>query len=456
MPVLQPGRAVAAQRAATTRSAPSCSSSRTAAGADMVLAMTHEEIVTMHVAQVVRSYRDLPLILYHFQTKERDEPRPRAGVLRTREFIMKDSYTFDRDAEGLDVGYEKHRGAYDRIFDRCGLEWYRVESDVGMMGGTGAHEYMAPCAGGRERRRARARLRRQRRGRQRRRRSRSSCPPALDAPEEVAHARARRRSPRSPSALGVPGRRAAQGLPGRRRAARAACSCSCAATTASTRSSCATRSARPSGPRSEDEFAERIGPAGYIGPVGADVPILLDDARRTGGGYVTGANQPDAPPARRRARARLPVRARSTCARSRPATPSTASRSGSSPRSRSATSSSSARATPSRSARPTSTRPASEQLDLDGLLRHRPGAHRRRRGRAVRRRAGHLVAALARAVGRRARRARQAGHDGARARRARSTTSCARPGLDVLYDDRDAGPGREVRRRRAARRARCG
>src|SRR5262249_14614635 len=70
------------------------------------------------------------------------------GGLRTREFIMKDSYTFDRDAEGLDVGYEKHREAYDRIFDRTGLEWYRVESDVGMMGGTGAHEYMAPCAAG--------------------------------------------------------------------------------------------------------------------------------------------------------------------------------------------------------------------------------------------------------------------------------------------------------------------
>ena len=75
-------------------------------GAPLVMAMTHEEVVTMHVAQVVRSYRDLPLILYHFQIKERDEPRPRAGVLRTREFIMKDAYTFDRDAEGLEVGYQ--------------------------------------------------------------------------------------------------------------------------------------------------------------------------------------------------------------------------------------------------------------------------------------------------------------------------------------------------------------
>jgi prolyl-tRNA synthetase len=117
-------------------------------GAEMVLAMTHEEVVTFHMAQHVRSYRDLPKILYHFQVKERDEPRPRAGVLRTREFIMKDSYTFDRDQAGLDRQYELHRGAYARIFDRCGLTWYECESDVGMMGGTGAHEYMAPCPAG--------------------------------------------------------------------------------------------------------------------------------------------------------------------------------------------------------------------------------------------------------------------------------------------------------------------
>src|SRR5213596_2508925 len=81
-------------------------------GAEMVLAMTHEEVVTTHVAQVVRSYRDLPLILYHFQTKGRDEARPRAGVLRTREFIMKDSYSFDRDPDGLAVSYDKHMVAY--------------------------------------------------------------------------------------------------------------------------------------------------------------------------------------------------------------------------------------------------------------------------------------------------------------------------------------------------------
>jgi prolyl-tRNA synthetase len=117
-------------------------------GSQLVLAMTHEEAVTFHIAQVVRSYRDLPLILYHFQIKERDEPRPRAGVLRTREFIMKDSYTFDRDQAGLEERYELHVGAYDRIMARTGLRFYRVESDVGMMGGLGAHEYMAPCPAG--------------------------------------------------------------------------------------------------------------------------------------------------------------------------------------------------------------------------------------------------------------------------------------------------------------------
>jgi prolyl-tRNA synthetase len=117
-------------------------------GSPMVLAMTHEEAVTSHVAREVRSYRDLPLMLFHIQTKERDEPRPRAGVLRTREFTMKDAYSFDRDEEGLARSYDLQAGAYERIFDRCGLRWYRVESDVGMMGGSGADEYMAPCAAG--------------------------------------------------------------------------------------------------------------------------------------------------------------------------------------------------------------------------------------------------------------------------------------------------------------------
>jgi prolyl-tRNA synthetase len=114
----------------------------------LVLALTHEEAVTFHVSREVRSYRDLPLILYQFQVKERDEARPRAGVLRTREFVMKDSYSFDRDEAGLGESYDRHITAYARILDRAGLRWYRVESDVGMMGGLGAHEYMAPSPAG--------------------------------------------------------------------------------------------------------------------------------------------------------------------------------------------------------------------------------------------------------------------------------------------------------------------
>jgi len=117
-------------------------------GSAMVLAMTHEEAVTVHVADELRSWRDLPRLLYQFQVKERDEPRPRAGILRTREFVMKDAYSFDRDEEGLERSYQACIGAYDRIFDRCGLDWYRVTSDVGMMGGAGADEYMAPCPAG--------------------------------------------------------------------------------------------------------------------------------------------------------------------------------------------------------------------------------------------------------------------------------------------------------------------
>jgi prolyl-tRNA synthetase len=259
-------------------------------GADMVLAMTHEEIVTGHVAAAVRSYRDLPLILYHFQVKERDEPRPRAGVLRTREFIMKDSYTFDRDAEGLDVGYQKHVGAYDRMLDRCGLEWYRVEADVGMMGGTGAHEYMAPCAAGE---------------------NDVALAPGYAANVEVASAEAQPVELPAPlpqpeevstpglttveqvaGALGVPAGALIKAYPvvldgdamkmvlvrGDHRV-----------NDIKLRTALG-RDFRPAHP---DEVAQQIGPPGFIGPVGAQVPIVMDEAVAPGG-YVTGASRPDA------------------------------------------------------------------------------------------------------------------------------------------------------------------
>jgi prolyl-tRNA synthetase len=117
-------------------------------GRDMALGMTHEEIVTWLAAHEIRSYRDLPQVWYQIQTKMRDEARPKSGVLRTREFIMKDSYSFDRDEEGLEQSYQRHLEAYQRIFTRCGLEFFVVESDPGMMGGAGAHEFMAPSEAG--------------------------------------------------------------------------------------------------------------------------------------------------------------------------------------------------------------------------------------------------------------------------------------------------------------------
>ena len=258
-------------------------------GADMVLAMTHEEIVTGHVAAAVRSYRDLPLILYHFQVKERDEPRPRAGVLRTREFIMKDSYTFDRDPDGLDAQYQKHIVAYDRMMDRCGLEWYRVAADVGMMGGLGADEYMAPCAAGEndvalapgyaanvEIASATAQP--------------VSLPPPLSAPE-VVHTPAMTTIDAVAAELGLDAGALLKAFPvivdgaamkivvlrgdhrvnefKLRRALR--------------------EDFRPAHP---EEVADKLGPPGFIGPVGTDLPILLDEGVAPGG-YVVGANKPD-------------------------------------------------------------------------------------------------------------------------------------------------------------------
>lgn len=117
-------------------------------GRDMCLGMTHEEIITWLASAEIRSYRDLPQMWYQIQTKFRDEARPKSGILRTREFIMKDSYSFDRDELGLEESYKKHAEAYHRIFQRCGLKFYQVDSDPGMMGGATAHEFMAPSPAG--------------------------------------------------------------------------------------------------------------------------------------------------------------------------------------------------------------------------------------------------------------------------------------------------------------------
>ncbi len=256
--------------------------------ADYVLAMTHEENVTQHVADEVRSYRDLPLILYHLQTKERDEPRPRAGVLRVREFTMKDSYSFDRDIEGLERSYGLHVEAYDRIFDRCGLKTYRVESDVGMMGGLGAHDYMAPSAAGE---------------------NEIALAPGYAADVEVAVAEAQPvelppplSEPREvptpglvtvdevSATLGVPAGALIKAMPVtvNDRIVLALVRGDHRLNELKLRSALGEdfRSAHP------EEIAEQLGPPGYVGPVGASVRILKDSAIR-GEGYVCGANRAD-------------------------------------------------------------------------------------------------------------------------------------------------------------------
>jgi len=111
-------------------------------GRDMALAMTHEEAVVDIIKDEIQSYRQLPVLIYHIQTKWRDDPRPRAGLIRVREFTMKDSYSLDRDWDGLDRQYQDHYQAYFNIFNRCALPVIAVESDVGMMGGNMAHEFM--------------------------------------------------------------------------------------------------------------------------------------------------------------------------------------------------------------------------------------------------------------------------------------------------------------------------
>jgi prolyl-tRNA synthetase len=116
-------------------------------GRRFILPLTHEETFTWH-AREIRSYRELPQLWYHFSVKDRDEPRPRGGLLRVREFIMKDAYSFDRDEEGLARVFEANRGAYFRIFERCGLEVHAVEAESGMMGGKESVDFLAPSGSG--------------------------------------------------------------------------------------------------------------------------------------------------------------------------------------------------------------------------------------------------------------------------------------------------------------------
>ncbi len=259
--------------------------------ADMVLGPTSEEVVTTHISTVVRSYRDLPKILYHFQTKERDEPRPRAAVLRSREFVMKDSYSFDRDRDGLDVSYAKHARAYDRIFDRCGLEWYSVEADVGAMGGFGAHEYMAPCPAGE---------------------NDVVLAPGYAANLEVACAQAQPVPlpvpTQAPEEVPTPGMTTiaqvaeALGLPeGALLKAYPVVLDDGSFVLVMLRGDHKVNDIKlglalqgPFRQANADEIEKHLGPPGSIGPVGVPCRIMLDDAvSPDAGGYVVGANRPD-------------------------------------------------------------------------------------------------------------------------------------------------------------------
>ena len=120
------------------------------AGRKFLLPLTHEETFTFH-AREIQSYKQLPQAWYHFQTKDRDEPRPRSGLIRVREFIMKDSYSFDRDEEGLEVSFRAHWGAYHKIFQRAALEFFEVQAESGMMGGSESMDFLAPSARARTR-----------------------------------------------------------------------------------------------------------------------------------------------------------------------------------------------------------------------------------------------------------------------------------------------------------------
>ena len=117
------------------------------AGRRFMLPLTHEETFTFH-AREIQSYKELPQLWYHFQTKDRDEPRPRGALLRVREFVMKDAYSFDRDEESAYASFERNRVAYHRIFERCGVEAYEVKAESGIMGGELTYDFLAPSGSG--------------------------------------------------------------------------------------------------------------------------------------------------------------------------------------------------------------------------------------------------------------------------------------------------------------------
>jgi prolyl-tRNA synthetase len=258
-------------------------------GRRFVLPMTHEETVTYH-AREIRSYRDLPQMLYHIQTKDRDEPRPRGGLIRGREFVMKDSYSFDRDDEGLDRSFELHREAYHRIFERCGLDFVAVEAESGMMGGTESVDFLAPAGTGEN--------------------TLVTCERA-DYAADLEIARGVPRAPDFPEPLGAPEEVETPGLgtieevsrflgvdPAATAKAMPHVRSDGTFVLAMIRGDDRLEEAKAAGvigggarPATADEIRSTLGAdPGSVGPVGAEVEIIADEALREGQ-YVVGANR---------------------------------------------------------------------------------------------------------------------------------------------------------------------
>jgi prolyl-tRNA synthetase len=258
-------------------------------GRRFVLPMSHEETFTYH-AKELQSYKQLPQVWYHFGTKERDEPRPRGGLLRVREFIMKDSYSFDRDEAGLDESFRKHAEAYGRIFERCELEFYEVEAESGEMGGSDSNDFLAPGDGENYLVRCEnsdyAADIEAARGIP----APPEFPPALGVPEAVETPGLRTIEEVS-TFLGVDPRATAKAMPvvvdgkvlialirGDDRLDEAKLAAVLG------------QFVRPAGP---EEITETFGAGGgSIGPVGSPVPVLADEALREGQ-YIAGANRDD-------------------------------------------------------------------------------------------------------------------------------------------------------------------
>ena len=148
LPGADPARRSSRRAGGGPTTATRCSGSRDRKGVDYLLAPTHEELFTLLVKGEYSSYKDYPLALYQIQTKYRDEARPRAGILRGREFVMKDSYSFDLDDAGLEKSYRAHRDAYERIFTRLGMTYKIVFAVSGAMGGSASEEFLAPAPSG--------------------------------------------------------------------------------------------------------------------------------------------------------------------------------------------------------------------------------------------------------------------------------------------------------------------